>query len=185
VLPPSVAEDMIMMMNNVVENGTARRAQIPGVKAAGKTGTTNAYRDAWFVGYTGNYVCGVWFGNDNYAPMNRMTGGSLPAMTWQKLMAYAHQGIEIKPLPGLPPAKAPREPRVASAGVESTAVPERPPLLTQRGAEVLVKVERMMDAAARALASPSTPVPVGAASPPQRESTLAASDRQQAQVRGN
>jgi len=50
---------------------------------------------------------------------------------------------------------------------------------------VLVKVERMMDAAARALARPSTPVPVGAASPPQRESTLAASDRRQAQVRGN
>ena len=51
---------------------------LDGIKAAGKTGTTNAYRDAWFVGYTGNYVGGVWFGNDDYAPTNRMTGGSLP-----------------------------------------------------------------------------------------------------------
>ena len=74
-----VAADMAFMMNKVVEEGTASRAMLNGVKAAGKTGTTNAYRDAWFVGYTGNYVCGVWFGNDDYAPLNRMTGGSLPA----------------------------------------------------------------------------------------------------------
>ncbi|HMK80580.1 MAG TPA: PBP1A family penicillin-binding protein, partial [Xanthobacteraceae bacterium] len=108
VLRPQVALDMIFMMNKVVEEGTARRAILDGIKAAGKTGTTNAYRDAWFMGYTGNYVCGVWFGNDDYSPTNRMTGGSLPAMTWHSIMAYAHQGAEIKPLPGLtgptPPA---------------------------------------------------------------------------------
>ena len=60
-------------------------------RSAGKTGTTNAYRDAWFVGYTGNFVCGVWFGNDDYRSTNRMTGGSLPAMTWHDIMAYAHR----------------------------------------------------------------------------------------------
>ena len=100
VLPPQVAHDMIKMMNKVVEEGTGRRALLDGIAAAGKTGTTNAYRDAWFMGYTGNFVCGVWFGNDDYSSTNRMTGGSLPAMTWHAIMAYAHQGIEIKAAPG-------------------------------------------------------------------------------------
>ena len=75
VLPAHVAADMIKMMNSVVENGTGRRARLDGIAAAGKTGTTNAYRDAWFMGYTGNFVCGVWFGNDDYTSTNRMTGG--------------------------------------------------------------------------------------------------------------
>ena len=98
---------MIMMMNKVVENGTGKRARLDGIKVAGKTGTTNAYRDAWFMGYTGNFVGGVWMGNDDYQSTNRMTGGTLPAMTWQEIMAYAHQGIELKPLPGIaaPPAR--------------------------------------------------------------------------------
>ncbi|MBO0751758.1 MAG: PBP1A family penicillin-binding protein, partial [Bradyrhizobiaceae bacterium] len=88
-IPPQVASDMAMMMNHVVEDGTAKRAMLDGIKAAGKTGTTNSYRDAWFVGYTGNFVCGVWYGNDDYSPLNRMTGGSLPAQTWHDIMAYA------------------------------------------------------------------------------------------------
>ena len=96
VLPEHVAADMIKMMNSVVENGTGRRARLDGIAAAGKTGTTNAYRDAWFMGYTGNFVCGVWFGNDDYQSTNRMTGGSLPAMTWHNIMDYAHQGIETQ-----------------------------------------------------------------------------------------
>jgi len=74
-IPPQVAFDMVNMMTKVVEEGTARRAILDGIRAAGKTGTTNAYRDAWFVGYTGNFVCGVWFGNDDYKTMNQMTGG--------------------------------------------------------------------------------------------------------------
>jgi penicillin-binding protein 1A len=181
-MPEKVAKEMIMMMNSVVENGTARRAQIPGIKAAGKTGTTNAYRDAWFVGYTGNYVCGVWMGNDDYSPTNRMTGGSLPAMTWQHIMAYAHQGIEIKLLPGLPPAREHFKP-VASGEKD---VPQRPPLLTQRGAEVLVQVEHLMDDARRALRK-TGPVPLSDAGPSAaRDGTLAAAtDRRPARVRGN
>ena len=101
VVRPQVAFDLNMIMNKVVEEGTGKRAMLEGIKAAGKTGTTNAYRDAWFVGYTGNYVAGVWFGNDDYSPTNRMTGGSLPAMTWRQIMAYAHQGIELKAIPGV------------------------------------------------------------------------------------
>ena len=84
---------------------------LDGMKSAGKTGTTNSYRDAWFVGYTGNFVCGVWFGNDDYSPLNRMTGGSLPAQTWHDIMAYAHQGVELKNIPGLAPNSASDRPR--------------------------------------------------------------------------
>jgi penicillin-binding protein 1A len=78
VLSSQVTADMNYMLNKVVEEGTARKAQIEGVKVAGKTGTTNGYRDAWFVGYTGNYVGAVWYGNDDHSPTNKMTGGSLP-----------------------------------------------------------------------------------------------------------
>jgi penicillin-binding protein 1A len=152
-LPPQVAGDMIKMMNSVVENGTARRARLDGIAAAGKTGTTNAYRDAWFMGYTGSFVCGVWFGNDDYTPTNRMTGGALPAMTWHNIMTYAHQGIEVKQLPGLAVPPARQQPSVAEAKSKSgePAPPPRPAVLSKRGADILVRVERMMDDANRAL----------------------------------
>ena len=99
-IPASVAADMAGMMSHVVSEGTARRAALDGIPTAGKTGTTNAYRDAWFVGYTGNFTCAVWYGNDDYSPTNRMTGGSLPAQTWHDIMVAAHQGVEIKELAG-------------------------------------------------------------------------------------
>jgi penicillin-binding protein 1A len=152
-IPPKVATDMIFMMNKVVEEGTARRAMLNGIKAAGKTGTTNAYRDAWFVGYTGNFVCGVWFGNDDYSPLNRMTGGSLPAMTWHDIMEYAHQGVELKNLPGLPANPAPTAPVVANANKGDAP---RPAMLTFRGARVLVDLEHMMEDASRAMPAPAT-----------------------------
>ncbi|MFN3656684.1 MAG: transglycosylase domain-containing protein [Pseudolabrys sp.] len=154
-----VAQDMVTMMTNVVENGTGRRARLDGIAAAGKTGTTNAYRDAWFVGYTGNFVCGVWFGNDDYTSTNRMTGGSLPAMTWHAIMNYAHQGIEVRQLPGVavPPARQQTVTAQAKAkSGEQTPPPPRPTLLTKRGAEVLVRVERLLEEANRAL-SPVRP----------------------------
>jgi penicillin-binding protein 1A len=158
VMPASVAADMIKMMNSVVENGTGRRARLDGIVAAGKTGTTNAYRDAWFMGYTGNFVCGIWMGNDDYTSTNRMTGGALPAMTWHSIMEYAHQGIEIKQLPGIPVPPA-RQPQVAETKKKGgdEAVPPRPAVLTKRGADVLVRVEQMMDNASRAMG----PVPAG------------------------
>jgi len=118
---------MIKMMNSVVENGTGRRARLDGIAAGGKTGTTNAYRDAWFMGYTGNFVCGTWFGNDNYDPTNRMTGGSLPAMTWHHIMEYAHEGIEIKQLPGVPVPPSRQQPEIAQYRSSKTAAAAPPP----------------------------------------------------------
>jgi penicillin-binding protein 1A len=182
VLRPQVAQDMIFMMNKVAEEGTGKRALLDGIKIAGKTGTTNAYRDAWFMGYSGNFVCGVWIGNDDYSPTNRMTGGSLPAMTWHQIMAYAHQGVELKNLPGLPPNSAPTG-AVAEAAPDA---PPRPPTLTRRGADVLQRVERLMENAARSLGvAEEQPRPGGrgaALQPP--DAVAAASDRKPA-VRGN
>jgi len=144
VLPPQVAADMVMMMNNAVENGTGRRAQLDGIKTAGKTGTTSAWRDAWFMGYTGNFVCGIWLGNDDYTPTRNMTGGTLPALTWHKVMAYAHQGVEIKPLIGLKGTPAPRleEPQVATG--PSFIESPRPMTLPQRTSERLLRLEKIM-----------------------------------------
>ena len=142
-----------------MNNGTGSRIlQYFRYPAAGKTGTTQNYADAWFMGYTGNYVCGVWFGNDNYDPTNRMTGGSLPAMTWHEIMAYAHQGIEVKNLPGLPPAKA--SPSAAAVAENKGAGSEqalRPTLLTKRGADILQGLEHRLENASRAMASSPGP----------------------------
>ena len=102
VLQQRVVHDMNFMLSKVVEEGTGKRAALEGIRAAGKTGTTNGYRDAWFVGYTGNLVTGVWFGNDDHTSMKEMTGGTLPAMAWKEVMAFAHQNLEIRPIPGLP-----------------------------------------------------------------------------------
>jgi penicillin-binding protein 1A len=188
VLPKQVAHDMVMMMNSVVEHGTARRAQLDGIKAAGKTGTTNAFRDAWFVGYTGNYVCGVWFGNDDYTSTNRLTGGALPAQTWHDIMTYAHQGIEIKPLIGVDKPGA----HIASVRRDTDdEEQQRPPVLTRRGADVLVQVERMMEDATRALAARKPPAVKADGSSdalPQHSDALAsASEHESAtrRVRGN
>ena len=147
---------MAQMMSHVVSEGTARRAALDGIPTAGKTGTTNSYRDAWFVGYTGNFTCAVWFGNDDYSPTNRMTGGSLPAQTWHEIMSVAHEGIEIRELPGvgmgvkLPQPAVP--PTVAASGAQPKPPeikPGPPPVLTKRGADILVQVEKMLDDAAK------------------------------------
>jgi penicillin-binding protein 1A len=152
VISPQVALDMITMMNSVVENGTGKRAQLDGIKVAGKTGTTNGWRDAWFVGYTGNFAGAVWMGNDDYSPTKRMTGGTIPALVWHDIMAYAHQGVELRPLTGLP---APQHaPTVADTAFKGGQGPPQA-LLTRKATEALVRVERLLDDASHALAAQS------------------------------
>ena len=150
-----VALEMIMMMNSVVENGTGKRAMLDGIKTAGKTGTTNSWRDAWFVGYTGNLTGAVWMGNDDYTPTKRMTGGTIPALCWHDIMAYAHQGIELRQLPGLPPPT--HAPTVADAKLIAGDSPQQI-LLTRRGTEALIHVEHVLDDASKALEVQSGPV---------------------------
>jgi len=101
-----VAEQMNQMMQLVVTEGTGRRATLEFTYAVGKTGTSSSYRDAWFVGFTGKYVTGVWIGNDDFRPMRNVTGGSLPAATWHSFMSVAHTNMNIPPIPGLPPHPA-------------------------------------------------------------------------------
>ena len=168
-IPASVAADMAEMMSHVVSEGTARRAALDGIPTAGKTGTTNAYRDAWFVGYTGNFTCAVWYGNDDYSPTNRMTGGSLPAQTWHDIMVAAHQGVEIKEIAGigagqkLPPAS------VAANSANGISLPDikpgPPPVLTRRGADILVQVEKMLDDAGKTVGKASSSEPMGPTKP--------------------
>jgi penicillin-binding protein 1A len=189
-IPASVAADMAGMMSHVVSEGTARRAALDGIPTAGKTGTTNAYRDAWFVGYTGNFTCAVWYGNDDYSATNRMTGGSLPAQTWHDIMVAAHQGVEIKEIPGigmgqkLPPPVAP--PYVAANGFQKPPElkPGPPPILTKRGADILVQVEKMLDEAGR-IAGNTPPADTAKPIKPLSSSSIPFPDSFAAAVPGN
>lgn len=106
VVEPRVAEQMNQLMQLVVTEGTGRRAALDFTHAIGKTGTSSSYRDAWFMGFTGRYVAGVWIGNDDFRPMRQVTGGSLPAATWHAFMSVAHTNMNIPTIPGLSPHPA-------------------------------------------------------------------------------
>jgi len=120
VLSEPATKAMNSILVQIPEWGTARRAALTMTRAAGKTGTTQAYRDAWFVGFTGNFTAAVWLGNDDFTPTEKLTGGSLPAMVWQRLMTYAHQNIELKPIPYLDNAM-PGQPATVAASDEAPA----------------------------------------------------------------
>ena len=145
VLSPQVAQDMNFMLSKVPTEGTARRAALDGVVTAGKTGTTNGYKDAWYVGYSGNLVGAVWFGNDNSAETANMTGGSLPAMTWKEIMQFAHQGLELKPIPGVPAAD-PKGAAVAKAGSAAPSPGASAGHMPRQSFEVLSAVSSMFKA---------------------------------------
>ena len=115
VIGRDAAQQLVYMMHRVLRDGTGTRAALPGGRpAAGKTGTTQAARDAWFVGFTGDYVAGVWMGYDDNTPLTGVTGGGLPAEIWRETMARVHDGDPVTPLPMIDPDAAARA--VADAG---------------------------------------------------------------------
>lgn len=132
--PPHVAM-MNRMMQEVLVTGTARRADLPGWPAAGKTGTSQDYRDAWFVGYTGRFITSVWLGNDDSSPTKKAGGSGLPVDIWSQVMKVAHKDQPVVPLPGteapaiaggagqLPPGDVPEEPVVTGGPQRAPAAP--------------------------------------------------------------
>jgi penicillin-binding protein 1A len=127
IIEPRYVAMMNAMMAETIASGTGRKADAGGWPAAGKTGTSQEFRDAWFIGYTANLVTGVWLGNDDGTPMRKLTGGGLPVEIWSRFMKPAHQGVAVAALPGggytasLP---APQNPATAAV---APAVPAQTP----------------------------------------------------------
>ncbi len=122
VIQETAARELTWMMNKVVENGTGHSAQIDGWQLAGKTGTTSAARDAWFIGFSGDYVAGVWMGYDNNTPLTGVTGGGLPAQIWHETMVRVLAGMTPTPLP----MQGPQGSTFNGATFDSTEVPVVP-----------------------------------------------------------
>ena len=142
IIQPRFVAMMNAMMTQTLRVGTARRAALPGWQAAGKTGTTQGNRDAWFVGYTSHMVAGVWLGNDDSSPTKGVSGSTLPVAIWSNFMRTAHKGVAPVPLPsedwsdpltpGPPAALSPDSAHEPVAAAETFApgyqlAPGRPP----------------------------------------------------------
>jgi penicillin-binding protein 1A len=123
VIAADVNRDLTEMLYGVVTEGTGRAAALAGREAAGKTGTTQDYHDAWFVGFTSDYVAGVWVGNDDSSPMKTVTGGTLPAAIWRDVMTAAERNLPVTPLDKSAPA-APVDDDVSVLNTESAEAPD-------------------------------------------------------------
>jgi penicillin-binding protein 1A len=146
VLPADKVAEMNEIMTHVVTEGTGRAAQIPGLVISGKTGTTNNSTNAWFNAFTGNLVGSVWFGNDDNAPMENLTGGILPAMTWREIMLFAHRGLDLKPPFGVAPAplaqNGPAAQAPAKAAPDAGAAPP-PVALSPSATRVILDIHEL------------------------------------------
>ncbi|MBB3947271.1 penicillin-binding protein 1A [Rhizobium skierniewicense] len=133
VLSEEANSKMNRMLVTIPVEGTAKRGALDnGIVSGGKTGTSQSYRDAWYVGFTGNYTTAVWFGNDDFTSMNNMTGGALPAMTFKRLMDYAHQGMELRAIPGIQnPLPNGTHPKPANGAAIASADANAMPALTR------------------------------------------------------
>jgi penicillin-binding protein 1A len=159
VLQDKVVADMNGMLVQVPERGTGKRAKLDGIRTAGKTGTTSGFRDAWFCGFTGNYAAAVWFGNDDFTPSRRLTGGILPAMAWKQFMTYAHQGVDLKAIPFVdPPFEKPQT--VVAQSDQPADAGARASSLSAATSERLTIIEGLMRNAPRLK-------PLAALTPPQ------------------
>ncbi len=144
VLQPEVVGMMNHMMTETLRAGTGKAADF-GWPSAGKTGTSQESRDAWFVGYTSNLTTGVWFGNDDGTPTKNVTGGSLPAVAWREFMGPAHKGVPVAQLPG---TWAPQRETVAFP-LDDGPMPQ----------ESVGSVQRAVSPAGDSARDPSRPVP--------------------------
>jgi penicillin-binding protein 1A len=142
VVPEDKIAELNAMMEQVVKAGTARSADLEVLPQAGKTGTNQGYRDAWYVGYTGNNVTGVWVGNDDFSPMNDITGGKVPAPAWKRIMEVAEADLPPVSLAGVPyderfvvaaEAKAKRLAEEKGATTTEDAIAATPPSDTKTG----------------------------------------------------
>ncbi|MEP6268090.1 MAG: penicillin-binding transpeptidase domain-containing protein, partial [Paracoccaceae bacterium] len=124
VIRNQAAGELIWMMEKVVSQGTGGRAKFDGRQIAGKTGTTQAARDAWFIGFTADYVAGVWMGYDDNTPLRGVTGGGLPADIWNETMKRVHEGLPNKPLPMITPAQQYSTPETIRQQPRQQARPE-------------------------------------------------------------
>lgn len=178
VIDERTAAMMNQMMQETLVSGTARKADVAGFPAAGKTGTSQDFRDAWFVGYTGHLVAGVWLGNDDNSATKKLTGGGMPVDIWSRFMKAAHQGLPMADLPGLagrtsePPAPAVPAPpaSVAPANpITSMLSPSRgaTPLSREDDARPLVPIAPARPPVAAAAPLPPAPVRTPAPRPPQ------------------
>lgn len=122
VINEDAARQLIWMLERVVSQGTGGRAKLSDRQVAGKTGTTQAARDAWFIGFTADYVAGVWMGYDDNTPLTGVTGSGLPAEIWHEAMRRVHEGLPVRPLPMIEP-RPPRQ--VAQPKPQEQPAPQR------------------------------------------------------------
>jgi penicillin-binding protein 1A len=188
------------MLQAVVLEGTGKAAQLDYTFSAGKTGTSSAYRDAWFIGFTGQYVTGVWLGNDDFTPMARVTGGSFPAQTWKTYMVAAHDTDNIPQIAGLPvhPVQAAEQAKIAAAMAQNAAAnpeiaaapaPESVKDMAQSTRQVLEKLSSMLKDARPLSPSDARPdraeAPAPASGSEAKPSLAAAANGDNAQSPGN
>jgi penicillin-binding protein 1A len=124
IIEPRYVGMMNAMLADTLTIGTAHNASLPGWPAAGKTGTSQDFRDAWFIGYTGSLVTGVWLGNDDGSPTKKVTGGGLPVEIWSRFMRGALQGQPVVALPG--GGTAPERPGFFGFGSAGPSAQSRP-----------------------------------------------------------
>jgi penicillin-binding protein 1A len=150
VVDPAYVGMMNAMLQATMTSGTGRKAELAGWPAAGKTGTSQDFRDAWFVGYTAPLIAGAWFGNDNNKPTKKASGSTLPAIAWQRFMSDALAGLAVADLPGAyRPAPPPQAVAVNTGGDAIGALARESEIQTDEPA----------------LAGPTPPAAVGPAVP--------------------
>jgi penicillin-binding protein 1A len=182
VIEPRQVAMMNAMMRETLRIGTAQKAQLGGWPAAGKTGTSQDFRDAWFVGYTSHLITGVWIGNDDSSPTRKATGGGLPAEIWSRVMKVAHQGVAVAALPGTgmsfaaptivtPSIASPSipNPSISSPSIAPPSLPPTPSAAPPPTALPPAASSAPVAASATPATGPVPPAPIGGRAPPQQQ----------------